>query len=489
MPDRKEEGEKEEERRHATYEPHVREVIRSRALLADRRFASLWLSQGLSQTAQNAVLFSLLVIILEITGSSIATSILVLCFVLPSIPMGFLVGIVLDRSRKDRVLVVTNLARAAGCGLFLLFHGEAWSIYIISIAFATAGLFFNPAVVTLIPSLVSRERLVPANSLYNFTLTGSQLIGMVFVAPTVLKTLHADGMFIVAAVLFLLAAWLASVLNVVHEEREPRLPQGAIFGGIPTDFRESWEVLVSDRYSLLALVQLITSSTLVLLFAILIPRYMRDVLGVPPDNAAIVFAPAGIGALMGLRFIPWFTKFGKNRVVVSGLLGIGASLALLALVTPLAELTEQAPGTQEVAQQLRFSLLQLLTMAIAGPMGFSYALLNAPAQTVLHERAPPEMRGRIFATQVVSANFISLLPLLIIGAVTDLLHVPAVLLLVSVAVFGIAVLSARASRREEPPREPPGPDGERTSEKEPLREPPGADDERTSQIDAPTGVG
>jgi hypothetical protein len=311
---------------------------------------------------------------------------------------------------------------------------------------------------------VSRDRLVPANSLYNFTLTAAQLVGIVFLAPTVIKTLGADGMFIIAAVMFLSSAALASRLHTIDEGPEPKLPQGPIFGGLPTDFRESWQMLFSDRYSVLALVQLIISSTLVLLFSILIPRYMQDVIGVPPESAAFVFAPTGIGALVGLRFLPWFTKMGKNRVVIIGLAGIAVCLVLLALVEPLAEVTEQAPGTDWLAQQMRLSLLQGLTMLIAGPMGFCYALLNAPAQTVLHERAPPEMRGRIFATQVVSANFISLLPLLVIGAATDLVKVPAVLVMIAAVVAGVAFLSARVAAREDQgaeERRPRGPPRER----------------------------
>ncbi|TMB67970.1 MAG: MFS transporter [Chloroflexi bacterium] len=444
----------------ARFEPNVREVMRSRALLRDPRFASLWLSHGLALTAQNALLFTLLVVVFKITGNSLTTSILVLCFILPSIPMGFIVGVVLDRTRKETVLVLTSLVRALGCILFLLFHGEVWTIYLITIGHATAGLFFNPAVISLIPTLVSRDRLVPANSLYNFTLTAAQLVGIVFLAPAIIKTLGADGMFIIAALMFLSSAALASRLHTVQEEPTPRLPQGPIFGGLPTDFRESWQMLFSDRYSVLALVQLIISSTLVLLFSILIPRYMQDVIGVPPESAAFVFAPTGIGALVGLRFLPWFTKMGKNRVVVIGLAGIAVCLVLLALVEPLAQLTEQAPGTDWLARQLRFSLLQGLTMLIAGPMGFCYALLNAPAQTVLHERAPPEMRGRIFATQVVSANFISLLPLLVIGAATDLVKVPAVLIMIAAVVAGVAFLSAKVTEREEqeaPQRPPPRP--------------------------------
>ena len=432
------------------YDADVREVVKSRALLSDRRFANLWLSQGIAQTSQNAILFSLLVVILDITGSSIHTSLLVLSFILPSIPMGVVVGVVLDRVRKGPVLIVSNLVRAGGCMLFFFFHGDEWVIYGISAGFATAGLFFNPAVVSLIPSLVSRERLVSANSLYNFTLTGSQLVGIVFLAPIVLKSVHAEGMFITGAVLFLVAAGLAARVNVVREEREPRLPQGAIFGNIPMEFRESWRTLAADRRAFLALAQLIMSSTLVLMFAILIPRYMKDVLGVPPDNAAFVFAPTAIGALVGLRFLPWFTEKGKNRVVILGLVGIAVCLILLALVEPLTDVTEQAPGSAYATRLLRVSLLQALTMAFAGPMGFFYALLNAPAQTVLHERAPPEMRGRIFATQVVFANFISLMPLLVIGAATDWLKVPVVLLLVAAGVLGMALVSALVGGRELP---------------------------------------
>jgi Na+-transporting methylmalonyl-CoA/oxaloacetate decarboxylase beta subunit len=104
---------------------------------------------------------------------------------------------------------------------------------------------------------------------------------------------------------------------------------------------------------------------------------------------------------------------------------------------------ETTPGPLNPGNLLGLSLLQTLTMMFAAPMGFAYALLNAPAQTVLHERAPPEMRGRIFATQVVSANFVSLLPLLVVGAVTDFAGVTAVLLGISVFLLLFAYASVR----------------------------------------------
>ena len=428
----------------------MRSVVRSRALLADTRFLSLWLSQGLAQTAQNALLFTLLVIVLRITGSSVHTSLLILCFILPSIPLGFVVGVLLDRVDKTTVLVATSLLRAGACALFFFFHQDEWSIYAISIGVATAGLFFNPAVVSMIPTLVPRERLVPANSLYNFTLTASQLVGIVFIAPTLLKLVGADGLFVTTGLLFVAAAASATRVRgpIVPDNRSP-----ATIGTIHTEFRESFRALTSDRYSVLALSQLIVSSTLVLLFAILIPRYMQDVIDVPADNAALVFAPTGIGAIVGLRFLPWFARYGKNRTVVIGLVGIAVCLALLALVEPIAEVWETGPDELDPSRLLKVSLLQALVMSFAGPMGFFYALLNAPAQTILHERAPPEMRGRIFATQVVSANFISLLPLLLVGVTTDLLDIAPVLLLLSLVIGGVAVASIMIGGAELPERE------------------------------------
>ncbi len=423
------------------YDRQVREVVESRALLSDSRFGSLWLSQGISQTAQNALLFTLLVVVLNITGSSVHTSFLVFSFIIPSIPLGMVVGVLLDRLPKGPVLVSTNLLRAGGCILYFFFHENVWVIYAISVGQSASGLFFNPAAVALIPSLVPKNKLVQANSLYNFTLTGSQLLGIVFLAPILLKSGGPNAMFLAGAAAFTVSALACLRLSSVREDHRKKRSPGQLFAGMSADFRKSWQVITSDPIAFMAIGQMIMSSTLVLLFAVLIPRYMRDTLEIPPDNAAFVFAPTGIGALIGLRFIPWLSRKDKGRVIIIGLTGIAICLVLLALVQPLAEITKQAPGPLNPTRFLRMSLLQTLTMAIAGPLGFCYALLNAPAQTVLHERAPPDMRGRIFAAQVVSANFISLLPLLVVGGVTDLLGITAVLALIAAVVLLLAIAS------------------------------------------------
>ena len=425
-------------------------------LLADRRFAALWLNQALAQTAQYGLLFTLLVVVLDLTNSTIHTTLLVFFFIVPSTLFGMPVGVLLDRWPKERVLTATNLIRAVTCLGLLFFHSNEWGIYGFILVFAAASQFFNPAVVALIPTLVPKTRLMSANTLYNFTLTSAQFAGIVFLAPAVLKPAGADGMFILTAAFFLLAAVLSARLHPADQARREAKWEGPLFGGIPEDFRKAWRALRGDLASVMALVQLTLSSTLVLLFAILIPRFMRDTLGVSPDNAAYVFAPTGVGALVGLRFISWFAdRIGRERVVTMGLTGIALCLIALALTEPLAALLEWT-GILTPDGVAGLGLLVTLTMFFAFPMGLSYALLNAPAQTVLHERAPPEMRGRIFTTQVVSANFFSLLPLLAIGAITDVVGISWVLALIAVLASLAGLASAVLARRAEDTHLPAG---------------------------------
>ncbi len=421
---------------------------RAASLIFHRRFLPLWLVQGLSQVGYSALLFTLLIVVLKATGSSTQTSLLVLAFIAPILLVGPLAGVMLDRWPKTRVLLFSNASRMVVCLLLALLHQHVIAIYLLSLLFSAASLLFNPAVVALLPALVPRERLVDANSLYNLTVTGGQLVGMVFLAPLVLKVAGGAGeeaMFATGAVMFAAAA----AVSLLLPREGPTVGQAPVLTAMPRELLSALGALRRDRQAALAMVHLVTGNTLVLLFATLIPRYMNDILHIAPDNAAFVFAPTGLGALLGLRVLPWLAvRLGRQRLVPLGLAGIGLCLVGLAMVQPLATFMARASGPLNPENLLGLSLLQTITMALAGPLGFSYALLNAPAQTVLHERAPPHMRGRIFAVQAVLASSLALLPVLFIGGLTDVLDslatvpgITIVLLLIAAAVSALAVIS------------------------------------------------
>jgi MFS family permease len=418
---------------------------RERAVLSNHRFLVLWLAQLFSQVAQNAILFTLLVIVLTKTNSTTDTSILVLSYVVPSLLFGMLAGVLVDRWRKRDIFIATNAFRAAAAIAFLLSQDHVELIFAVNAVFSAAGQLFATAEVATVPSLVRKNQLIAANSLVSLAWTGAQFGGMVFFAPIIIKTFGVDVLFVSTAVFFVVAAILARSLPLsVGVRKGKKANEERFFQTAPRELGQALRLLRSDPPSCLAMAQLTLSSSLVLLFAVLVPRFMQEVLAVRPDDAVYIFAPAGVGAILGLRLLPWLAgKIGKDRVVAFGLVGLAVCLIALGLVQNIAEALQRTEVLNPFGKERLggLSLLVALTMFFAGPMGLTYAMVNAPAQTVLHERAPPEMRGRIFGAQMALASVASIIPLLLVGAIADIYGVSFVLFDIAIVVAGMAGLS------------------------------------------------
>jgi MFS family permease len=441
---------------------------KARPVLTNRSFLLLWLAQLISQSAQNAILFTLLVLVTSLTEGSTYTSILVLSFVIPSVVFGVFSGVLVDLWNKRLLLIYTNLARALFALCFLLGRDHVPALITISIFFATASQLFGTADAVTVPSVVSKDQLIAANSLFSMAVTGSQLAGMIFLAPIVLPAFGEDGpivLFSLATAMFLVSALCTYLMPATSgddgapDHQWPTLRELRDAAG---DYATTLRTLWRDPVASLALIHYATGSSLVLLFAVLVPRYMQAVLQVSPDKAVTIFAPVGIGAILGLRALPMIVgRLGKNRTVIAGLCGLALCIIALGFVEPIAQLLERTEHVNPFSDEQRaggLSILVLLTMAFAGPLGFTYALVNAPAQTVLHERAPAEMRGRVFAAQVVLANAVGILPLIVAGSVADIFGVSPVLFAIALtmaAIAGVSIyLEAKWSVGTRPP--PPG---------------------------------
>jgi MFS family permease len=427
-------------------------------VLRNPRFLKLWMAQIVSQTAQNGLMYTLLVLITARTQSGVIGSVLVLSFMLPAVVLSLFAGVFVDRWPKRTVLLGTNVIRVGICVAYLIFDQHVGALIALTLLFSSVSQFFGPAESSTIPMLVPRRQLISANGLFQLTLTGSQFLGMVILAPLLLKTGGSDAFFIGAAVLYVGAAALVAALPKKGIEPplvKEKLNSFGLFRAIGRDVSMTLRVIRGDPLSLLALVQLTMSSSLSMLFALLVPRFVLDVLDVSPDNAVFVFAPVGVGAVLGLRSLPWLTRFlSKQQIVTIGLFGIAAALVALGSVEFVARALERAHAVELIGdfQDPRFgtltlSLLVLLTMATAVPVGFTYALVNAPAQTVIHERAPADMRGRFFGTQLMLANLTSLVLLLLVGVLIDAVGVIAVIFLYAPVVLAVAIYGLVINRR------------------------------------------
>jgi MFS family permease len=430
-------------------------------VLSNRAFRHLWLALIISQTAQNAVLYGLIIIVLDRTKSTTSTSVVVMSFVIPTVLFGIFTGVLVDRWSKRRLLILTNVGRAV-CGVAFFFAREhTLALYGITFIFATFSQLFTTSTAASIPFMVNRQQLISANSLFSGGFTIAQIAGLIVLSPIILQAGGSPALFATATGAFVVAAWFGRSLPFIgedgEEESEGTFPGRDELRGAVREFREALSGLRADSMSTLAMGHIMLSSTLILIFAIMVPKYMQAVLKVDTKSAVTVFAPVAIGALIGLRAVPWLVaRLGKTRTVALGMFGIAFCLGVLGFVETIASLLERVdqinPFGQGTHRFFGLSILVALTMLFSGPLGFSYAMLNTPAQTTLHERTPVAMRGRVIASQMVLANGVALIPLVVVGGIADLYGVSSVILAIAgfVAVGGALslYLDQRWLRRE-----------------------------------------
>ena len=423
-------------------------------VLSNQSFRLLWLAQITSQTAQNAILYALIIVVLGLTESTTNASGVILAFVIPIALFGVFSGVLVDRWDKRRLLILTNAGRALMAVAFFFAREHVWALYSITVVFASFSQLFTTSSATSIPFIVSRKQLISANSLYSGGFTIAQVAGLIVLSPTILKTAGAGVLFISMAVVFIVASLLARFQPHIGSDDEEH-SYGAFPGreelrGAASEFLKALSSLRADPLSALAMGHIALSSTLILLFAILIPRYMQAILEVSADDAVVVFAPVAVGALLGLRFVPWVVaRLGNTRTVAIGLFGLALSLGALGFVEMIGDALERTETFNPFGADPFFgrSILVTLTTIFAGPMGFAYAMLNTPAQTTLHERTPVEMRGRVIASQMVLANGVALIPLVVMGGIADLYGVSTVVLAISAFLVGAGVFSLYLERR------------------------------------------
>jgi MFS family permease len=148
------------------------------AVLRNRPFLLLWLAQLSTQVGGNMVMLGLLVIITSTySGSKIAISVLLLCFLAPAIIFSAIAGVFVDRVDKRLVLVVTNVLRGVAFVLVFLVRSNLLLLYLLMILVSTLTTFFGPAEASMIPFLVPRSQLLAANGLFALTTNAAFALG------------------------------------------------------------------------------------------------------------------------------------------------------------------------------------------------------------------------------------------------------------------------------------------------------------------------
>jgi MFS family permease len=253
-----------------------------------------------------------------------------------------------------------------------------------------------------------------------------------------------QGGFLIISAMYLGAAILVSTLP----RDKPQVKAAEAAPGwreVWAEFGEGLQFVSSQPRLQSAMVHLVTVTTLVMVMAMLAPGYSARVLGMAPQNAVIVFAPAGVGMLTAsLLAGRWGHLLRRFRFGYVGLILVGLLFAALGLLS-----LDYQRLLQPILQVYPNAALSLATgtMVIGLLLGFCMSTVNILAQTVLQRESPAHLRGRVFSVQFMLNNLMGIPPMLVLGGVADAVGIPPVLIIVGLMTIGMAVISLLIRRR------------------------------------------
>lgn len=346
---------------------------------------------------------------------------------IPMIALSMLGGSFADRYDKRNILLLTQVVQIVLALLvgWLVATGtiQIWHVLVVAALLGISNSFEMPAAAALVPELVGKELVATAIAVDRSFFHATRLIGPAL-AGYVIGLWGAASAFYLNALSFL--ALMAALATI-----RPRAP------GTPEEeaqrrsgMKEGWAYVRSDQTTL-AMISLMAATTVFVfpVMVVMLPLYAKKVLLLGPDKMGLLMGISGIGSLtgsIGLLAVPG----ARRRPLMLGAV-IGVALALVGLST---------------ARQFAFAAacLILLSLGVSTMIGL--------ANTVVQERAPSLLRGRVSA--IAGLSFFGLMPLAGLGitSLADALGIRSALLVsaVTYVCLGMFLLSRPALRSAGP---------------------------------------
>jgi MFS family permease len=220
---------------------------------------------------------------------------------LPYLVLGLVIGALVDRVRRRPVMVATDLTRAAVLAMIPL----AWVsglltfplLLIIVIMFGTVSLINDAASMSFVPRLVPRAQLQRAHARLDGAGAVAETAGPA-VAGALIRVIGAPLAVLVDALTYLFSAVMVITLRSVPEPA-PRHSARVSVRGLAADIREGarW-VYGGSGLGRLAVATHVWFAAQAVLLVVVAP-YAFLQLRLSPFQLGLVFAVAGLGALLG----------------------------------------------------------------------------------------------------------------------------------------------------------------------------------------------
>jgi MFS family permease len=348
-------------------------------LAANRNYALLWTSQLISLMGDR-VHYMALGFLVATRGTPLDVGLTFAATAIPNVFFGPWAGALADRWDRRRTMIVSDLVRAVlVLAVPFVIEIHISLVYVVAFLVASISLFFQPAKNALVPQIVEREDLVPANSATSVTETLADLVGLpaagllvAFLSPVIYVA------FILDSVSYLASAALLTFMRVARSERaEGAFGIGQLWAdvrqGVSFLFHQA-ELRANTVISTVAQIAVGTEIVCSLLYAqtILDQSQVRF-----PVNYSLLMAAIGLGSIVGGLVIGGVAgSFRKGPMAIAGFVGLGASFIAAGLVTD--------------------PMLAIGFFFLAGAANMAFVIPNI---TLFQERTPQALFARVVTSR------------------------------------------------------------------------------------------
>ncbi|MCJ7804643.1 MFS transporter [Patescibacteria group bacterium] len=397
-------------------------------VLKTKNFIKIWGSQILSQLTVNLLNFILIIKIFESTHSTVAISLFWLFWALPAIFLGPFSGTLIDFLGTRKILIFSNLFQALVVLLYLLIRISVWPIYSILLLYSFLNQFYLPAEAATLPGAVAKRLLPPANSLFLFTTYASLVLGYGLAGPLV-KLIGRQFPFAFGSLMLVLAALVVRTLpsqtfsKINHKMRSHRLHD------FFKKLNEGYQFIRNNHTVLFPLLILVFSQIILSILAVLAPALVVKILDTDLINiSSRLILPIGIGGVLGLITTVRLLKNIRKRYLINvGFFLLSFSLFFLVLAVP------HFHAYLKIMGEILFGLVA----------GFAFSLFTVPTQTLLQEKTPNNLRGRVFGVLGFLITISSVLPVLLVATIGEFLGEIWMILILALAIFSLGLFSLK----------------------------------------------
>lgn len=407
-------------------------------LLKDKPYAYFLLSVVFSQIAFNMMNVVLIFVIFNLTNSNFLVSMILLTSLVPQVFLSFIGGIVADTRNKKKILVYGNIGRAFFIFPLFFLNSSVAAIYILALLTSIVTQFYLPAETPIIPNIVKENLLVPANSLFGLALFGSILIGYIFAGPAILAVGNAY-VFLIIAGFFVLAGLFAHLIPYSafkeHTNQDKRPIMAEMESSFKSYFINTYKLLHQTAGVASSFILLILSQVVIMILAIIVPGYAKDILKVQVENVSLLlFAPAALGMIVAVVFVGTILKkTDRMKLMIAGVFISGIILLLLPFMSKVTSRDFILVINSFLPSYLKITVLHMVVL-LAFLAGIGNAFIFIPAQTTIQEKIPENFRSKIYGLLFAFTGLFSLLPIVLVGGLADTIGVNSVLTILGVII-------------------------------------------------------